>query len=170
MDTFKRSRTSKTITTAIGEPQTNEEAQVYVHDLHIFVTVQLLEETLIVLSVGKLCKEHGYTYEWPSGREPRLKWESDLLKNQEFRPIGSSKTIIKFYHSFLLDIASARSIHFLGPSNHVQQRNCNEGIPEWLDDFTENLEIAEIPTAANISHDTDLETSYKSGITEAQYF
>ena len=32
--------------TANGEVQTNEEAQVYVHDLELFVTVQLLEDTL----------------------------------------------------------------------------------------------------------------------------
>ena len=31
--------------TANGEVQTNEEAQVYVHDLDLFVTVQLLDET-----------------------------------------------------------------------------------------------------------------------------
>ena len=43
--------------TANGEVKTNEEAQVYVHDLHIFVTVQLLEDTLAVLSLGKLWKE-----------------------------------------------------------------------------------------------------------------
>ena len=37
-----------------------------------FVAVQLLEDAPASLSLGKLCKEHGYTYEWPSGREPRL--------------------------------------------------------------------------------------------------
>ena len=42
------------VVTANGEVQTNEEAQVYVHDLDLFVTVQLLEETLAVLSLGKL--------------------------------------------------------------------------------------------------------------------
>ena len=35
--------------TANGEVQTKEEAQVYVHDLGLFVTVQLLEETPAVL-------------------------------------------------------------------------------------------------------------------------
>ena len=58
--------------TANGEVQTNEEAQVCVHDLHIFVTVQLLEDIFSVLSLGKVCKEHGYTYEWSSGGEPGL--------------------------------------------------------------------------------------------------
>ena len=72
LETLKRSRSPMTVVTANVEVQTIEEAQVYVHDLHIFVTVQLLENTPAVLSLGKFCKEHGNTYEWPSGREPRL--------------------------------------------------------------------------------------------------
>ena len=48
--------------------------------------------------------------------------------------------------------------------------NSSEDLPEWLEDFTENLEIVEMPAAANISHDSDPGTSYKSGTKEAQYF
>ena len=33
----------------------------YVHDLDLFVTVQLLEETLVVLSLGKLCEDFGFS-------------------------------------------------------------------------------------------------------------
>ena len=40
MDTVKRSRTLTVVLTANGEVHTNEEAQVYVHDLNLFVTVQ----------------------------------------------------------------------------------------------------------------------------------
>ena len=61
-----------TLATANGELQTNEEAQVYVHDLDLFVTVQLLEETPAVLSLGELCSEHGCSYEWKNGEIPRL--------------------------------------------------------------------------------------------------
>ena len=50
MDTVNRSRTPTVVLIAIGEVQTHEEAQVFVHDLNQFVTVQLLEETLAVLS------------------------------------------------------------------------------------------------------------------------
>ena len=57
---------------ANGEVQTNEEAQVYVQDLDLFVTVQLLEETPAVLSLGALCSEHGYSYEWKNGETPQL--------------------------------------------------------------------------------------------------
>ena len=63
LETLRRSRTSTTVVTANGEVQTNEEAQVYVYDLDLFVTVQLLEDTPAVLSLGKLCEEHGYTCE-----------------------------------------------------------------------------------------------------------
>ena len=49
--------------TANGEVQTNEEAQVYVHDLDLFVTVQLLEDSPAVMSTGKFCEENGYSHE-----------------------------------------------------------------------------------------------------------
>ena len=49
--------------TANGEVQTKEEAQLFVHDLVLFVTVQLLDDTPAVVSSGQLCEEHGYTYE-----------------------------------------------------------------------------------------------------------
>ena len=45
METLRRSRTPTVTATANGEVQTNKEAQVYVHDLAFFVTVQLLENT-----------------------------------------------------------------------------------------------------------------------------
>ena len=54
------------------EVQTSEEAQVFVHDLDLFVTVHLLDDTPAVLSLGNLCEEHGKTYEWVSGQKPNL--------------------------------------------------------------------------------------------------
>ena len=70
--TVKRSRIPTVVLTANGEVHTNEEAQVFVHDLNLFVVVQLLDETPAVLSLGKLCDDHGYSYEWISGQEPHL--------------------------------------------------------------------------------------------------
>ena len=63
LDTLTRSTNITTVMTAKGEVQTNEEAQVYVQDLDLFVTVQLLDETPRVLSLGKLCSEHGFSYQ-----------------------------------------------------------------------------------------------------------
>ena len=52
----------------------------FVHDLNQFVIVQLLEETLAVLSLGKLCKDHGYSYEWSQRSTATIdqKWEITL--------------------------------------------------------------------------------------------
>ena len=58
MNTLRRSRNPTVVVTASGEVHTNEEAQVVVHDLNLFLTVQSLEETLAVLSFGKLCEDH----------------------------------------------------------------------------------------------------------------
>ena len=78
-----------TVVTANGKVQTNEEAQVYVHDLDLLVTVQLLEETPAVLSLGKLCEDHGYSCEWVSGQKPRLTREAKtiLCKTDNFVPL-----------------------------------------------------------------------------------
>ena len=72
MDTLRRSRNPTTVMTANGKVQTNEEAQVYVHDLDLFVTVQWLENTSAVLSLGKFCSEHGYSYEQKNGQNRQL--------------------------------------------------------------------------------------------------
>ena len=70
--TVKRSRTPTVVLTANGEVHTHEEAQVFVQDLNQFVTVQLLEETPAVLSLDKLFKDHGQSYQWISGQELRV--------------------------------------------------------------------------------------------------
>ena len=44
----------------------------YVKELDIFLTMKVLEDTPAVLSLGKLCDEHGYSYEWISGQKPHL--------------------------------------------------------------------------------------------------
>ena len=56
MGTVRRSRNPTEVLTANGKVHTHEEAQVFVDDLNQFVTVQLLEETPAVLSLGKLCR------------------------------------------------------------------------------------------------------------------
>ena len=85
----KRSRTATVVLTVNGRVHTHEEAQVFVHDLNLFVTVQLLGETLAVLSLGKLCEDHGHSYEWVSGQKPRLtKGEKNIIcKTDNFVPL-----------------------------------------------------------------------------------
>ena len=57
---------------ANGEVQTHEEATVYVKELDIFLIMKVLENTpAVVLSLGKLCDENGYSYEWINGQKPQ---------------------------------------------------------------------------------------------------
>ena len=72
MDTLTKSCSPTIVITANGEVQTHEEATVYVKELDIFLTMEVLESTPTVLSLGKLCDENGYSYEWINGQKPRL--------------------------------------------------------------------------------------------------
>ena len=72
LETVEVSQNPTTVDTAIGEVQTKEEATVYVKELDLFVTLMLLEETHAVLSLKKLCEDHGKTYHWTSGQKPHL--------------------------------------------------------------------------------------------------
>ena len=72
LETVRISRSLTMVMTANGEVQTREEATIYVKELDLFVTVMLLQETHAVLSLGKLCEDHGYTYHATSGRKPQL--------------------------------------------------------------------------------------------------
>ena len=53
-----------------------EEATVHVKEMGIFLTVKVLEDTPGVSSQGKLCDEHGYSYDWINGQKP-----PHLIKN-----------------------------------------------------------------------------------------
>ena len=67
-ETVTTSRSLTTFITAHGEVQTHEEATVYVKELDKFLTMKVLEDTPAVLSLGKLCDEHGHSYEWINGQ------------------------------------------------------------------------------------------------------
>ena len=72
MDTLTKSCSPTIVITANGEVQTHEDATVYVKVLDIFLSMKVLENTPTVLSLGKLCDENGYSYEWISGQKPHL--------------------------------------------------------------------------------------------------
>ena len=72
LETMRTSRSPTTVMTANGEVQTREEATDNVQELDLFVTVMLLEETPAVLSLGKLCDDHGCTYHCTSGQKTHL--------------------------------------------------------------------------------------------------
>ena len=72
MDTLTKSCSPTIVITANGDVQTHEEAIVYVKEFDIFLTMKVLENTPAVLSLGKLCDENGYSYEWINGQKPHL--------------------------------------------------------------------------------------------------
>ena len=63
------SKNPTTVMTANGEVLAKEEATVNIREFDLSVTVKLLEETPAVLSLGKLCEDHGKTYHWTSGQK-----------------------------------------------------------------------------------------------------
>ena len=72
MDTLTKSCSPTIVITANGEVQTHEEATMYVKELDMFLTMKVLENTPAVFSLGKLCDENGYSYEWINGQKPHL--------------------------------------------------------------------------------------------------
>ena len=72
METLTKSCSPTIVITANGEVRTHEEAIVYVKELGIFLIIKILENTPAVLSLGKLCDENGYSYEWINGQKPHL--------------------------------------------------------------------------------------------------
>ena len=87
LETVRVSRNHTTIIKANGEVQTHEEATVYMQDLELFVTVQILKDTPAVLSLGKLFEEHGYSYEWASCHKTTFnqQWHKNPLQHGELR-------------------------------------------------------------------------------------
>ena len=214
MDTLTKSCSPTIVITANGEVQTHEEAIVYVKELDTFLTMKVLEDTPAVLSLGKLCDENGYSYEWINGQKPHLiKNGIRIICNTEnFVPIvvpglssspsGSSSTsrtpMKQESHSSSSSSSSSSSPTVISPvpvSNSVDDRSgqpddetqanetpktnkkettierCNPlcsddpEIPEWLQEFRENLVDDEIPlqggSHASSSHEASLEPTRK---------
>ena len=57
--------------------------------ISICSSLQLLDETPAVLSLGKLCEDHGYSDDWVSGQKPRLTKDvkTITLKMNNFVPL-----------------------------------------------------------------------------------
>ena len=104
MDTLTKSCSPTIAITANGEVQTHEEATVYVKELDIFLSVKVLENTPAVLSLGKLCHEHGYSYEWINGQTPHL------IKNGIRIPCNTENFVPIVVPGFLT--SSSSSSHF----------------------------------------------------------
>ena len=214
METLTKSCSPTIVITANGEVQTHEEAIVYVKELDIFLTMKVLENTPAVLSLGKLCDENGYSYEWINGQKPHLiKNGIRIICNTEnFVPIvvpglsssssGSSSALRtpmkQESYSSSSSSSSSSSPTVISPvpvSNSVDDRSgqpddetqanetpktnkkettiergnplCSDDpeIPEWLQEFRENLVDDEIPlqggSHASSSQEASLEPTTK---------
>ena len=220
MDTLTKSCSPTIVITANGEVQTHEEAIVFVKELDIFLTMKVLENTPAVLSLGKLCDENGYSYEWINGQKPHLiKNGIRIICNTEnFVPVvvpglsssssgssstsrtpmkqeshssssssssSSSPTVVKFRFAngkmrlsvtFLQWQCPIRLMIDQGnltnknPKTNKKETTIERGnplcsddpeIPEWLQEFRENLVDDEIPlqggSHASSSHEASLE-------------
>ena len=169
METLRGSRNPTTVVTDNGEVLTNGEAQVHVHDLDLFVTVQLLDDTPAVLSLGKLCEEHGCACEYASGQKPHLTKQGRIfLQNGKFRTSCCPWIVVKWWHQFVFHITTAgprKLVRFTKNSKqNFLKRDTNRAsderlrdLPEWLEEFAEILEDTEVPEPAHTSHDSDSE-------------
>ena len=72
LETVRISSYPSSVITANGEVQSHEEATIYVKELGMFLTMKILEDTPAVSSLGKLCEDQGYSYEWINGQKPHL--------------------------------------------------------------------------------------------------
>ena len=104
MDTLTKSCSPTMVITGNGEVQTHEEAILYVKELDMFLTMKVLENTPAVLSLGKLCDENGYSYEWINGQKPHLikDRDSDNLQYGELRSDCGTR-FVKFIFWIVID-------------------------------------------------------------------
>ena len=102
---LRKSKSPTAVLADDGEVHANGEAQIYVHDLNLFVTVQLLQETPAVPSLGTLCEDHGYFYERVSSQKSRLpKVEDYNMPHGQLRASCCSKVIHQFWSQFIVNI------------------------------------------------------------------
>ena len=64
--------------------------------------MKVLENTPAALSLGKLCDENGYSYEWINGQEniSHLKRDSHTLQHGELRSDRGSRLVNEFFIQF----------------------------------------------------------------------
>ena len=103
MDTLTKSCSPTIAITANGEVQTHEDAIMYVKEWDIFLTMKVLENTPAALSLGKLCDENGYSYEWwihGQKTTSHQKRDSDTVQHGELRTDRCSRLVNEFFFQF----------------------------------------------------------------------
>ena len=72
LETMRTSRSPMTVMTPTARCKQEKKRRKMSNTCDLLVKVMLLDETPAVLSLGKLCEDHGYTYHWTSGQKPHL--------------------------------------------------------------------------------------------------
>ena len=189
IDTLTKSCSPTIVITANGEVQTHEEVTVYVKELDILLTMKVLENTPALSSLGNLCDENGYSYEWINGQKPHLIKNGIRIQciTENFVPIVvpglSSSSSSSSHPSTSMTPSRQESNHPTSSSSssssptttassdsETREREDQSGIdsppvpvssshveriergdplcsdiPEWLQEFRENLVDDEIP-------------------------
>ena len=172
----------------------------YVKELDIFLTMKVLENTPAVLSLGQLCDENGYSYEWINGQKPHLIENGIRIQcnTENFVPIvvpglsSTSMTPSRQESNRPTSSSSSSTSPTTTPSGSetperedlsgidsypvpVSSPNVEEmiergdplcsDIPEWLQEFRENLVDDRVPehrdSHAISSHEVSLELTFK---------
>ena len=87
LETVKVSKNPTTVVTASGEVQTEEETTVLVKELFLLVTVMLLEDTLVVLSLVKFCRRSRVFLPLERWSETTTlqRWQTSKMQHGELR-------------------------------------------------------------------------------------
>ena len=96
MNTLAKSCSPAIVITASGEVQTHKEATV--SKISIFSWLRKSSTTPVVLSLGKLSDDNGYSFEWINGQQPHLTQRRDS-DNLQYGKLGSYRgsRLVKFF-------------------------------------------------------------------------
>ena len=134
--------------TAKGEVQTNEEAQVYVHDLELFVMEKIFEDTLAVLSLGTLCEGHCHAYEWASEQPQPTKNGKTILNNTENFVLI---VVLKLERKFVFIVTEKLIGHLSESSKTTKRRHSRSSIGKSKTEITRRATIKQRGIVCEIS-------------------
>ena len=96
--------------TATGSNANKRVSTSFVHDFDLFVTVQLLDETPVILLLHKLCSKRGYSYEWKTAKTPQLAKNCGKAITGQHSTSRCIKTVIIFQQHFVFNIEVKGSV------------------------------------------------------------
>ena len=137
------------------------------------MTVQLLQDSLAVFTLGKIAEEHGYSYEWATCQQPQQtkQGKTIICRTDNFVPfvfasVSENSGIASTSSSQVQDLPSSSSIkersNESAPGNrceaHTKQPKTKIKRRMTIEIGTKVCEIStEMPVLAHISQDSDSE-------------